>query len=427
MDSAVNDGTGVYWLILVICVAFSAIFSSAETAFSSVNLIRMKSYASQENKRAKRVLRLSKDYNSILTAILIGNNIVNIAASSIGTVIFTSYFGASGPAISTVALTVIILIFGEVMPKSIAKDKAEAVSMTSSGFLQVLTVLFKPFIFLFNGLKKLTEKFTKSEAQPSVTEQELKVIVEEIESEGVLEDHESQLVRSALDFDETTAEEVLVPRVDIVSVSISAGVEEIKQLFLTERYSRVPVYERSIDNIVGVLYEKDFFRAYIQRESGPFDLRGLLQQPLFIPPQTKISDLLKQIQSVRAHMAVVTDQYGGVEGIVTLEDVLEELVGEIYDEDEEIVEDVQRVEPGRFLVNPDMAVEDLFEEIGYVPKSFASESNTVGGWVFELLEHIPAQGEKAAFEDLELTVAAISEQRIRSLEVRVRPAGTAGR
>lgn len=417
-----NDGTGVLWLVLVICIAFSAIFSSSETAFSSVNLIRMKSYASQNNKRAKRVLRLSGDYNSILTAILIGNNIVNIAASSIGTVLFTSYFGASGPAVSTVVLTVLILIFGEVMPKSIAKDKAESVSMASSGFLSVLTILFKPFILLFNGLKKLTERFTKSDSQPSVTEQELKVIVEEIESEGVLEDHESQLVRSALDFDETTAEEVLVPRVDIISVEVSASVEEIKQLFLTERFSRVPVYERSIDNIVGVLYEKDFFRAYIQNGEH-IDIRGLLQQPLFIPPQTKISDLLKQIQSVRAHMAVVTDQYGGVEGIVTLEDVLEELVGEIYDEDEEIVEDVQRLGPGCYRVNPDMAVEDLFEEIEFEPKHFSSDSNTVGGWVFELLEHIPEPGEQVSFEELTLTVTDLSDQRIRSLEVHLGESG----
>ncbi|MBC5787781.1 MULTISPECIES: hemolysin family protein [Clostridiaceae] len=407
------DSTDVLWLVVLILIVFSAIFSSSETAFSSFNRIRIKSYAAEGNKQAKRVLRLSKDFNRILTAILIGNNIVNIATASIGTVLFTKYFGAAGPGISTIVITILVLIGGEILPKSFAKDHAESTALKSSGFILFITVIFRPFIFLFGKLKDLMAKFTKSNQAPSVTEQELKVIIEEIEDEGVLEDHESKLVRSALDFDETTAEQVLTPRVDLVSAELNTDNETLCSLFLEKGFSRIPIYKKDIDNIIGILYERDFFREYIK--SHDFSILPILQKPLFVPPQTKISDLFKQIQQRQEHMAVVTDQYGGVEGIITVEDMLEELVGDIYDKNETVVQDVQKLSDTAYLINPDMGIDDLFEEIDYHPFQFETESNTVGGWVLEQFQKLPQQGESFTQAGLKVTVQQLNQQRITSL------------
>ena len=407
------DSTDALWLVVLILITFSAIFSSSETAFSSFNRIRLKSYAAEGNKQAKRVLKLSKDFNRILTAILIGNNIVNIATASIGTVLFTKYFGAAGAGISTIIITILVLIGGEIMPKSFAKDHAESVALKSSGFILFITIIFRPFIFFFGKLKDLMEKFTKSSKAPSVTEQELKVIIEEIEDEGVLEDHESRLVRSALDFDETTAEQVLTPRVDLVSAELNTDNETLCGLFLEKGFSRIPIYKKDIDNIIGILYERDFFREYIKNHA--FSILPILQKPLFVPPQTKISDLFKQIQQRREHMAIVTDQYGGVEGIITVEDMLEELVGDIYDKNETVIQDVQKLSDTAYLVNPDMGIDDLFEEIDYHPFQFETESNTVGGWVLEQFQKLPKQGESFTQAGLKVTVQQLNQKRITSL------------
>lgn len=406
------------WAFLIICIILSAVFSSSETALSTVNRIRLKSDAQQGNKKAGRVLRLYQNYNRSLTGILIGNNLVNIMASTVGTVIFTSYFGSAGPGVATVFLTLVLLIFGEVMPKSYAKDHADKLTRQFSGFLHGVIFIFTPFIFFFDGLKKLMEKFSKKDSAPSVTEQELKVMIHEIEDEGVLEDREGELVRSALDFDETTVDEAMTPRVDIVSIEKNADVEEIKNVFFEYHYSRLPVYEKDVDNIVGILYEKDFFKAYLQET--PFSVESLMQTAMFVPPQMKISELLKKIQAANVHMAIVVDSYGGVEGMITLEDIVEELVGEIYDEYDVVSPEVQKISPDTYRVRADMGVDDMMEKIGYAPKNLESESNTVGGWLLENFGKVPKVGNSFEFENLVIKVTQMKGKRICWLTVRIR-------
>lgn len=406
------------WAFLIICIILSAVFSSSETALSTVNRIRLKSDAQQGNKKAGRVLRLYQNYNRSLTGILIGNNLVNIMASTVGTVIFTSYFGSAGPGIATVFLTLVLLIFGEVMPKSYAKDHADKLTRRFSGFLHGVIFIFTPFIFFFDGLKKLMEKFSKKDSAPSVTEQELKVMIHEIEDEGVLEGGEGELVRSALDFDETTVDEAMTPRVDIVSIEKNADVEEIKNVFFEYHYSRLPVYEKDVDNIVGILYEKDFFKAYLQET--PFSVESLMQTAMFVPPQMKISELLKKIQAANVHMAIVVDSYGGVEGMITLEDIVEELVGEIYDEYDVVSYEVQKISPDTYRVRADMGVDDMMEKIGYTPNNLESESNTVGGWFLENFGKLPKVGNSFEFENLIIKVTQMKGKRICWLTVRIR-------
>lgn len=406
------------WAFLIICIILSAVFSSSETALSTVNRIRLKSDAQQGNKKAGRVLRLYQNYNRSLTGILIGNNLVNIMASTVGTVIFTSYFGSAGPGIATVFLTLVLLIFGEVMPKSYAKDHADKLTRQFSGFLHGVIFIFTPFIFFFDGLKKLMEKFSKKDSAPSVTEQELKVMIHEIEDEGVLEDREGELVRSALDFDETTVDEAMTPRVDIVSIEKNADVEEIKHVFFEYHYSRLPVYEKDVDNIVGILYEKDFFKAYLQKT--PFSVESLMQTAMFVPPQMKISELLKKIQAANVHMAIVVDSYGGVEGMITLEDIVEELVGEIYDEYDVVSYEVQKISPDTYRVRADMGVDEMMKKISYTPKNLESESNTVGGWFLENFGKLPKAGNSFEFENLIIKVTQMKGKRICWLTVRIR-------
>ncbi len=407
------------WAVLIVMVIFSAFFSSSETALSSVNRIRVKQMALEGNRQAGRVLRLSERYSRVLTGILIGNNIVNIAASTIGTVIFTLYFGPAGAGISTVVLTVIVLVFGEVMPKTIAKDHAETVSMKFSGALTGIVFLFTPFIFLFDKLKALINHFAGHDQGPSVTEQELKVIIEEIEHEGVLEKHEGELVRSALDLDETTADEVMTPRVDIVSVELHEDVQTIRETFMEVRFSRLLVYEKDIDNIVGILTEKEFFRAFLS--GTDFSLSSLLKKVLFVPPQTNISDLLKKFQDKKTHLAVVIDQYGGVEGLVTLEDVFEKLAGSLYNEDREDHPDVKQLSENRWRINPDITVDEMFEEIDYHPRHWDAQSSRVGGWVLEHMEKLPRPGDQFSFEQLTVTVSEMDDRRMVYLTVEKHP------
>ena len=404
-------------IILVVLIVLSAVFSGTETAFSSLNRIRLKQFAESGDKQARRVLKIADDYDRMLSAVLICNNIVNISASSIGTVLGTTLFGPSaGPGISTLVITVVVLVFGEVMPKSYAKQNAERVALRVAGILQFVMKILTPVIFLFSKLNELVAHLTGTdEKQPTVTEQELKYIIEEIQDEGVLEQQESELVQSALDFDDILVEEILTPRVDVVSTEVHTDIESVKDLFLQERYSRIPVYEKQIDNIIGVVGERDFFMKYVS--SPDFSLRDIMQKTFFVPPKMKIADLLRQLQHKKAHMAVVADQYGGVLGIITMEDILEELVGDIWDEDDEIIADIVPIGNNTYEVKGDCSIEDLFEELNCSYKDFKAESNTVSGWALEVFGKIPEIGESFIYENLTVTVHELEEQRILSLIV----------
>ena len=400
----------ILWASIAFLVAFSAFFSSSETALASYNKIRMKKLAAEGNKRADRVVKLSDEYSRVLTGILIGNNIVNIAASTIGTLIFTSYFGAMGAGISTIFLTIILLIFGEIIPKTLANDKAETVCMKNAAGMQFFVFLFGPLIFVFDKLKSFVNRIDKSDKQPIITEQELKFMIEEIEDQGVLEDRESELVRSALDLDEVTASEVMTPRVDLVSVEVNEKVEKIKSVFLNERYSRLPVYEKQIDNVIGVLSEKDFFREYFSEKD--FNIRNMLKKNLLIPPKTNIFELMKKFQQGKTHMAVVVDQYGGIEGVITLEDILEKLIGNIYDEKDSKKSCVIKLGDNTWWIDPDISVYEMYKEVCDGEFMGKTASNTVGGWVLENLEKLPNEGDAFCFDNLEVSVSEMEDKRI---------------
>ncbi|MGI5959421.1 MAG: hemolysin family protein [Massiliimalia sp.] len=404
------------YVMIVILVALSAFFSGSETAFATVNKIRMKNLAAEGNKKAEKVLYISENYDRALSAILIGNNIVNIGTASIATVICTFWFQSNGAWVATLLSTIVVLIFGEVLPKSMAKENADRVCLAVVDILSVLMKILTPAIFFFVKLKSLVSR-NHGDKQPTVTEQELKYIIEESENEGVLEEQESELVQSALDFDEITVDEILTPRVDVVAVSEDEDVEVVKELFLNDPYSRLPVYKGTIDTIVGIIHSKDFFRAYSKDPN--VNLRTLVQKPLFVPPKKRISELLKELQKLKTHMAIVTDQYGGTIGVITLEDILEELVGDIWDESDQEEVDVVQLSENRYEVSGDVNLEDFFDDIDYEYREsdFEDTANTFAGWALETFERIPEKGDSFTYRDLKITVLEVSEQRILKLEV----------
>ncbi len=413
------DSIGLYILVIIL-IAFSAMFSATETAYSSANRIRLKQIAGDGNKRAKLALEITDHFDKMLTAVLIGNNIVNIASASIGTVICTRWFGAAGPAWSTLIMTVIVLIFGEILPKSYAKENAESFALRMATPLHILIQVLTPLVWFFTRLKKLVTP-KSGDNSPSVTEEELKFIIEEIEDEGVLESNESELVQSALEFDETSVDEIITHRVDMDAVEVNKPIEELKEMFFNSTHSRIPVYEKKIDNIIGIVHQRDFFKSLLQ--NGTVDLREIMQEVFFVPTSLKISQLMQEFQKRKCHVAIVTDQYGGVLGIATFEDVLEELVGDIWDESDEVEQEFVQLDNNRYQVNGDMYLRDFFEEIDYEPDDeFETNANTVGGFVLELFERIPDKNEKIDFDRFHFTVGDVEEQRILSVEILIDPA-----
>lgn len=415
-----EDVSPLMYLLVVVCVGMSAFFSGTETAFATVNRIRMKNRAADGDVKAQKVLHIAEEYDRALSAILIGNNVVNIASASIGTLIFTSLLGPSGAGVSTLVMTIIVLIFGEVLPKSIAKENADSFAYAVVNILDILIKVLSPFIFFFVKLKQLVAK-NHGNDEPSVTEEELKYIIEESENEGVLEQQESELVQSALDFDETLVSEVLTPRVDVVAVDVKEDPEKVKELFFEEGYSRLPVYKGTVDTIIGVIHSKDFFKAYLADRH--VDLKMVLQKTIYVPPKKKISELLTELQKLKSHMAIVTDQYGGTIGVITLEDIIEELVGDIWDESDEEEVDLVCDREGHYIVSGDMGLEDFFDDIGfeYNAKEWEDAANTVAGWALETLERIPESGDTFTYENLVIQVKEVFEQRILKLDVTVCP------
>ncbi len=378
-------------VLIIVLVAFSAMFSGCETAFSSVNRMRLKNNAAQGSSRAAKALKIAESFDSSLTTILIGNNIVNIASTSISTVLFTDLFGAKGVGIATVVMTVTVLIFGEILPKTFAKENAEKCAYFFAGPLSVLIVLFTPFAWFFTAIKNLVSRlYTSPDKAPSVTEDELKYIIDEIEEEGVLEESESDLVRSALDFDETVVSEILTPRVKIVGAEINSGIEEIKQIFLTEMYSRLPVYEKTIDNIVGIITQKDFFKMIHENRNN---IQDIIQDVLYISEFKLINDALHEMQHSKTHMSVILDQYGGTKGIITMEDIIEELVGEIYDENDEVIAPVTKLSENVYEASGELTISEMLETLEYPEDYITTNANTVSGWIMELTGHIPEQDE----------------------------------
>ncbi len=408
------------WVTLVILVAFSAFFSASETAFSSLNQIRLKSRADDGDRTAARVLAMSEQYDKLLSTILIGNNIVNIAAASIGTIIFTKMLGAErGATVSTMVLTIVVLIFGEVTPKSLAKEMPETIATAVAPALSLLMLVLTPLTWLFSQWKRLLSHFVHSSESDTITEGELMTMVSEAESDGELTDRESELIRSAIEFDDVEVEEILTPRVDVVAVEDDISLEELAQTFAESGYSRLPVYHGTIDNIIGVVHEKDFYIARLKKATKIDDL---VAPTLYTTGSTQISQLLRTLREQHHHMAVVVDEYGGTEGIITLEDILEELVGEIWDEHDEVTEDFRKQSDGSWLVSGSASVDDLFETLD-LPEDEDIDSNTVNGLVQEKTCHLPKVGDHFSLGEYDGVVTRTARRRV--TEVRLTPTDTA--
>ena len=408
------------WVAMVILVGFSAFFSASETAFSSLNQIRLKSRAEDGDSSAARVLNMAEQYDKLLSTILIGNNIVNIAAASIGTILFTRMLGAErGATVSTIVLTIIVLIFGEVTPKSLAKEMPEKVATAVSPFLVLLMALMTPLTWLFTQWKKLLGHFVHSGEADTITEGELMTMVSEAENDGELTDRESELIRSAIEFDDVEVEEILTPRVDVVAVEDDIPLEELAQTFAESGYSRLPVYHGTIDNIIGVVHEKDFYIARLKKATKIDDL---VVPTLYTTGSTQISQLLRTLREQHHHLAVVVDEYGGTEGIITLEDILEELVGEIWDEHDEVTEDFRKQSDGSWLVSGSASVDDLYEELD-LPEEEDIDSNTVNGLVQEKTCHLPKVGDRFTLGEYDGVVTRTAKRRV--TEVRLTPAAPA--
>ena len=396
-------------LALVFLVICSAFFSASETAYTSLNLVRMKRMAADGDARAAKVLKLAERYESLLSSILIGNNIVNILASSLATVLFVRALGNKGVTVSTLVITVVILLVGEVTPKNIAKEHAETIAMKFYPLLFALTKLFTPLNWLLGCWQKLIGKVVKPAEDRGYTEEELITIVEEAENEGGIDAHESELIKSAIEFTDVDVEEILTPRVEIQAMELGASDDEISDLFQESGYSRLPVYQETVDNIVGILHEKDFYA-----NRGKVPVRELMSTPTYVMQNTKVSDLLKLLQKTKSHMAVVVDEYDGVQGIVTMEDILEELVGEIWDEHDEVVEEYRALPDGGYLVDGGANLDDMLELFD-VHKEY--DPVTVNGWVREELGRFPKAGDSFECDNLIVTVEKAEKRR--ATEVRV--------
>ena len=411
----------VNYIAIAVLLVMSALFSSMETAFSSVNKIRLKHEASNGNKKAERALNIAENFDKALTSILVGNNIVNILSSSLGTVIFTETFGTAGVAISTAVMTVLVLIFGEIIPKSFAKQNAEKCALAFAGILGGIMFILTPISAIFSQLQKALAKISKPDDSPNFTEDELKYIIEEIEDQGVLEEQESDLVRSALEFDDITVEQILVPRVKVVAVERNEDIEAITEIFIRDRYTRLPVYEETVDNIVGLINEKDFFALVTRPEGIPAGagIEGIIQKALYVSEMKLISEVLYEMQRSKIHMAIVKDQYGGTSGIVTMEDIIEELVGEIYDENDEVIDSVVEVAENTYDIQADTSISDMLEKLGLPNDLIETDSNSVGGWVMELFGRIPETGDTITTGIFTVTVLEADEQSVSKVGIKL--------
>ena len=401
----------IYGVIIAVLILLSAFFSGVETAYSCANTVRLRALSDSGNRRAKHALWVTDRFDMVLTAILIGNNVVNLGCSSLATVMCINIFHNYGAAIATGGTTLLVLTFGEVIPKCFGREMSDSIVLCTALLLRGLTYVLLPLVYFFIGIKTLVMKIANIKKDtPSVTENELKYIIESIEEEGILEEQESELVQSALDFDEKTAGEILTPRVDVTAIDIDDDITEIHEIILKERFSRIPVYENDIDNIIGILHTRDYLERVLEGKHD-VDIRSMLSPPHFIYKSLRLSDILADFRANKLHIAIVTDEYGGMLGIVTMEDLLEEIVGEIWDEDEDEERSFSKLRDGRWLVAGDMELSDLYEQLELTPDD-EIESNSVGGLIAEKLGDIPTRGQQVTYNGVTFTVKRVRNRRV---------------
>lgn len=402
-------------IALAVLILMSGYFSATETAFLSCNKTRLRTMAEKGNKRAALVNRLNENYDRLLSTILIGNNIVNLTAASIGTVLFVRLYGDIGATVSTAVITVLVLIFGEITPKNVAKDCPEKLAMFSAPIIRVLIWIFTPLNFLFGLWKKLVSKVLHLESDSKMSQEELLMLVEEVREGGTIDSEEGDLLKNAIEFNDMRAEDILTHRVDLEAVDIESTKEEIAEVFTQSKFARLPVYEDSIDNIIGILNMKDFYDGTgITAKS----IRDIMTKPLFVLKSEKIDELLKLLQETKSQMAVILDEYGGTLGIVTLEDILEELVGEIWDEHDEVTEEYIPIGENRWRVDCSVNLDDFCDFFG-----IETDSTTIslGGWVMEQLGKVPEAGDSFEFDCLSVSVVETDGQRVTFIDVEKKP------
>lgn len=409
--------------IMALLLLMSGYFSATETAFSSFNKTRLKTLVEKGNKKAKLALKLEERYDKLLSTILIGNNIVNIALASLGTLFFVEIFKYHpnkddlGATVSTIVITIAVLIFGEITPKNLAKDHPEAFAMFSAPIIRFIGWILFPITIIFSGWKKLISLIFKSKSDNKMSQEELLMLVDEVEQEGSIDEEEGELLRNVIEFTDLEAKDILTHRVDLEAVSIDTTKEEIANIFTSSRFSRLLVYEDSIDNIVGVIHQKDF---YVGTGVYPRSIKEIITPPLFIHKSEKISDLLKNLQNEKSHIAIVLDEYGGTLGIVTMEDILEELVGEIWDEHDEVIEDVEKLEreENAYMVDGTMNFDDFCDEFD-LKRDEEIDSVSIGGWITEQLGKIPSRGDRFDYEHIHVIVTETDSHRVVKAKVLV--------
>ena len=408
--------TGLFIAILALII-MSAFFSSTETAYSCASKIKLRTMASSGNKRAKNVLHLAEtNYDKFISSVLIGNNIVNLSATTLATMFFASLIkdANTSAVISTAAMTVAVLIFGEITPKFLAKTYPEKFALAFYPLIKFFYYIFYPFNMIFGGWKWILSKVFRLKNAEIVTEDEIMTIVEEAEEDGTLNTEETKLIRSVIEFDDLEVGDILVPRVNIVGVDISSSMEDIKKIFNREGYSRLPVFKDSIDTIIGTIHEKDFFNAYLNGKKG---IDGIMQNAFYTTEHAKISDLLRNLQKKKVHIAVVLDEYGGTLGLVTLEDILEELVGEIYDEHDEIINYIKELGDDTYIVDGNASVSEAFETFGIKDEQENFEASTMSGWVIEHLGEIPTAGTKFEYSNMQVEILKSTVKKVLQMKI----------
>ena len=402
-------------IIILICLVLSGYFSATETALSTFNKTKIKTLAEKGNKKAQKVLDISEKYDRMLSTILIGNNVVNILSASLATLLFVRWINeTTGPSVSTLVMTVIVLIFGEITPKTLAKERPEAFSMFSVSLLNFLMVILAPLTYILKKWQDTVSKVFKAKDDEGITEEELITLVEEAEEDGNITDDESELIKSAIEFGDLEVIDIFTPRVDIFALPKEATYQEIDDAFANNAYSRLPIYDEHIDNIVGIIFYKDFYQA----EENNFKLENIIKEPMYVLKHKLVKELLKDFQANKQHFAVVADEFGSVAGIVTMEDILEEIVGEIWDEYDEVFEEIKQVSENVYIISGKTNVDKVFE-IFDITKEL--ETVTVNGWISSELKSLPMRGTKLDVENLHIEVIKMKGKRIDSIKVTVQP------
>ena len=412
------DGSVQLLVALIILILFSGFFSATETAFSCANKIKLRTLASNGNKRATKVLVLAEEnFDMLISTILVGNNIVNISAATISTLLFALLIKnpkIDSSFVSTAVTTVVVLIFGEITPKFIAKTYPEKLAMLFYPVIRFFTYIFKPINIIFSGWKKFISVVFKLKNEEIITEEEIITIVEEAKEDGTLKQEETELIKSVIEFDDQEVENIYTPRVNLVAVDINSSMEDIQKVFQTTKFSRLPVYLETIDQIIGTIHQSDFYSLLFTKATS---VKSILKEPYFTTSHTKISKLLNQLQKNKTHMAIVLDEYGGTLGIVTMEDILEELVGEIWDEHDVEIAHYFKEDDTTYIVNGNAPTDIIFELFNHEDEKDNFEANTVSGWILEYLGEIPISGTTFKFKNLQIDILQSTVKKINKLRI----------